>query len=110
MFYQYTKEPLQRPHKRPVYHDRLMLPAVFSNIRQGEFFREVKINLDCGTLPGTIQYILYLDVYLRAIENSFTRVYLIRETFYFKGIPQCIRSLFPVINCSHIYLSTRTEI
>src|SRR3972149_9441878 len=110
MFYQDPKESLQRAHQRPVDHDGLMLYAIFPNIGQRESLREVKVNLDRGTLPRTVQHILDLDVYLWSIEYPFTRVNLIGKPLHLKGLAQGCGGLFPVFHTPHELLRPCGEV
>ena len=75
VFDEYAEEAFQRTHQRPVYHDRPVLFAVSAPVGHIEPLGVIEIHLYSAALPWSVQRVLDLDVDLRSVENTFSRVY-----------------------------------
>src|SRR5208337_123583 len=91
-------------HNRPVFF--AVTPPVYGIEPLGE----IKIDLNGAALPCSVQRVLYLYIYLGPVENTFSGVYNIRQSFLLKRLLQGIRSMFPVFKGPHKFLRSGRKI
>ena len=82
----------------------LVLLSIFTNVSNIEALREVKINLNSGPLPRSLQGVLKLNIYFRSVKYALSRVYIIGKLCTFQSSPQSISSLFPDLKFPGIFL------
>ena len=75
-----AEEPLDRPHQRPVDHDRPVGLAVLPHELQPEALGVVEVHLDRRALPGPPQHVLDLDVDLGAVEHTLAGIDAVRHS------------------------------
>ena len=78
-------------------HPGALFGVIGRAIRKIKTLRQVEINLNRRTLPGTTNSILYLDVNLRAIECSIALIDFIIEVMSRTSLFQSVGSMFPHI-------------
>lgn len=110
MFDQDAEETFDGTHQCPVNHDRLMVLPILTGIGQFEAFRIIEINLHGGTLPGTTEDVLDLDVDLGAIKHAFARVDLIGHVAALERGLERVCGDGPIFIRAHRFLGTRGEI
>src|SRR5208283_5865056 len=91
-------------HNRPVFF--AVTPPVYGIEPLGE----IEIYLYGAALPCPVQRVLYLYIYLGPVENAFSRVYNIRQSFLLKRLLQGTRRKLPVLKGAHIFLRSRRKV
>ena len=85
-------------------HDRTYLGAVFFNISQIKSLRQIHVQLNGTALPFSSQRILDMEIQLRTIECSVSRIHLIILSCMNAGICQCFFTLLPNRQISNVFL------
>src|SRR5207237_10695062 len=67
---QNAEDPLYRPVRRAMHHQRLLARTVFGNVFQTKSLRQVEIELNRAKLPWTANGIDQLHVNLGAVESG----------------------------------------
>src|SRR5208283_2443040 len=91
-------------------HDRPVFFAVAPPVNSIEPLREIKIDLYGTALPGPVQGVLYLYIYLGTVKNALPGVYNIGQSFLLKPLLQGICRMLPVRGVPHIFLRSGRKI
>ena len=81
-----------------------MLFPIFTNVSNIEALWQIKIDLNCWTLPGFAQCALKLNVYFGPIKYTLSGVYFISNLGMLQRLAQGIGSFFPGLNGTSVFL------
>src|SRR5262245_6168548 len=98
MLDEYAEEPLEAAEQCSMHHDRPLGAAVASDEFELEALRKVEVELNRAELPLAAMGVAHLQVDLRSVERSATRVLATREADGLAGAPEHARRPFPIFN------------
>ena len=87
-----------------MHHGYRVFLSIFANIGNTKALWQVKVNLDCGALPGLAQGALKFNVYLRPVKYALARVYLIMDFGTFQSPAQSIGCFFPDLSRAGVFV------
>src|SRR5215472_5114882 len=109
MLDEHAEEPFERSEERTVDHDRAMLGAVLTDVRQLEALRQVEVDLHGRQLPVAADRIAHLDVELRAVERAAAFVHLIRKAGVLARLLDRVRGTLPRCFVTERFLRPRRD-
>ena len=101
-----TDESLNRTIYYTMNHNWTMFLAILTNIGQVKLLRQLHIQLDSTTLPGTANRILQMEINLWTIESTIALINHIVQTTMLQGIAEAIGSQLPHFIGTHGILWT----